>query len=213
MIRLFINYYEDPRPERQAELLECICRNLINPYIDKIHILIDDPAPEEFNSDKIVLHEIDTRPTYDDFIKIIKSVSIPEDVNIISNTDIWFDDSISLIENIEHNALYALSRYDDNILWDHADSQDCWIFRLPIDIQLPFKLGIPGCDNRLLYLFHKAGWKISNSALSIRTHHIHRSNIRNYKSTDQVPGPYGLCHPAPLGHEYRIVDNGNINLI
>lgn len=213
MIRLFINYYEDVNPDRQAELLECICRNLVNPYIDKIHVLIDAPTPSEFNNDKVVLHQIITRPSYDDFIAIIKSVSSQDDVNIISNTDIWFDHTIDMVRYIEHHTLYALSRYDDNILWDHADSQDCWIFRLPIEVPLPFKLGIPGCDNRLLYVFHKAGWKISNSSLSIKTHHIHKTNIRNYKPTDQVPGPYGLCKPAQLGYQYSLVDNGNINLI
>lgn len=186
MIRLFYNHYTDKNPNRANEINFCLQKNLANPHMT------------------VVVVDSSTKPTYDFFFQKINEVTGPDDINIICNSDIFFDDSIKHAEQIKHKELYALLRWE----WVHAghiklyerpDSQDTWIVKGKIEnVKGGFNLGVRGCDNRIAAEFLNAGYEVINPAKTIKTYHVHNSGIRNYSSSDVVPPPYHTIMPIAL---------------
>jgi len=105
-----------------------------------------------------------------------------------------------------NNKVLALSRWDaaDTIkpkLYNHNDSQDVWVFKGPVKQQLKadFPLGVPRCDNRLMYQLQEAGYKVLNPAFSIKAFHIHKGQrALVYTEGDNlynIKPPYGYLYP------------------
>jgi hypothetical protein len=189
MINIFVNYYEDNNNKRNKELIKCLYKNINNPLFNFIMI------------------ESKDRLKYNDFFKIINVYSDNDDINVISNLDIYFDETVSLMNNIKHNELYALCRWEEieenNIKFaNRPDSQDVWAFRGHVNIDCNFHLGYAGCDNRIAKIFDDNGWKVLNPSKSIKTIHVHNSNVRNYKKGHTnvyvVPGPYLTLPPQSM---------------
>jgi hypothetical protein len=141
------------------------------------------------------------RPTYQDFFQWICEVAGPDDISIIANTDICVDDSVSLLERVDWSGkvALALSRWDVASdgrirLFDRGDSQDCWIFRGPVTgVNGNFPLGVYDCDNKIAWELQRAGYRVLNPALSLRTYHHHQCGYRSY---EQKPAPdYGIRPP------------------
>lgn len=186
MIRLFYNYYEDKNTLRKQEIDLCLQKNLSNPYFTTT--IIETPQ----------------KPTYNYFFQRINEITGPNDVNIISNSDIFFDETIALAEKIKPREFFALLRWewqsDGSVkFYDRPDSQDTWIVRGKIEnVYGDFTLGVRGCDNRIAYEFLKAGYKVRNPSKSIKTYHVHNSQIRNYLMRDVVSPPYHTLSPTEL---------------
>lgn len=202
MIRLFINYYTDKDPIRDAELKECLKKNVENRIIDEIYLI---SKTDNFDVPDRCTVLIGQRPTYDDFFRLINERVAPDDISIIANSDIFFDKSIGAVAKMSDNDCYALSRWDildggkiehHNVGW----SQDVWIFRGQIKKTRPcgFHLGIAGCDNSIAYWLLDAGYNISNPSYHIKSYHLHLSEVRNYDKNDKIPGPYHLVFPTQL---------------
>lgn len=178
MIRLLYNYYEDKNPVRKKEIDFCLQQNLANPHIN------------------VVIVETAEKPTYSFFFNKINELTGPDDINIICNSDIFFDDTILLTQHLAHRASYCLSRWDyinsqNTKLFDRSDSQDTWIVRGPVQSVIGnFTLGKRGCDNRIAWELKDAGYPPTNPARSIKTYHVHNSNVRNYSHNDVVHGTY-----------------------
>ena len=137
------------------------------------------------------------KPQYRAMFEKINQLTGPDDINIICNSDIFFDDTILIAaQRLKHREVFALSRWDyinsqQIKLFDRADSQDTWIWKGYMQNVIGnFTLGKRGCDNRIAYEFKDAGYKVSNPSKTIKTYHVHNSNIRNYSHTDVVHGPY-----------------------
>lgn len=175
-INLFINRYQSENQERQKELDLCYQLNKDNKFIDNI---ID----------------VEGRG-YDDFFG-----QFTDDVNIIANSDIFFDETIELAKKIKPFEMWCLTRWDyangkANFL-NRADSQDVWIVRGKVKkVKAGFNLGVPGCDNRIAYNFKQAGYIVRNPSLSIRAIHYHLTNFRTYRDKDRLPEPYLLVTPC-----------------
>ena len=127
--------------------------------------------------------------TYSAFFEAMKAY--PDSVNIISNLDIFFDESIAQVKEIRANECYALSPWDYKNgkakLRNRNDSQDVWIFLgVPKNIDGGVMMGTPGCDNVMAYNIKQAGYKISNPAKRIRAIHVHETEIRTYKDKDRL---------------------------
>lgn len=186
MIRLFYNYYEDKNPVRKNEINFCLQKNLANPHLTTI--VVDSPG----------------KPTYDFFFQKINEITGPDDINIVANSDIFFDDTIKLVEKIKHKECYALLRWEwypnrKTEFFDRPDSQDTWITRGKIEnVYGQFSLGIRGCDNRIAHEFQKAGYNVLNPAKTIRSYHVHNSNVRNYTMAQVIPPPYHTINPTEL---------------
>lgn len=182
-IRLFYNYYSDKNPERKKEIDLCFKKNLENRFFETVVM----------TSEEI--------PNYNFFFDKINEVSGPDDINIICNSDIFFDNTISLALNMGSRDFYALSRWEWNEgrpeLRDLKNSQDTWIFRGPVrNVNGSIPLGVPFCDNRIAFEFNNAGYNVSNPSKSIKTYHIQTSNIRRYDHSARVPGPILFVQPT-----------------
>lgn len=176
MLRLIVNAYTDPDPVRNAELLDAAAINAA---------LFDDVLP------------IPGRPTFAEMFAAANAVASPEDISVVANSDVSFDETLGLAaEHLDHQTCWALSRDD----MERQDSQDAWVFRGSICIPAAhFPPGIPGCDNRLAWLLRHVGYQVLNPCRSVRVRHHHASGLRNYRrGIDRVPGPYLRVAPQKL---------------
>lgn len=186
MTNLFISYYKATTPERQAEIDYCLKKNYENPLINRVCILTSDMGvPKDFIPYKTEIINHNGRPTYSDFIKWANKFSSEKSINIISNADIIFDETLSHLDKLKENDCWALSRWEMPLLKQeqiYGDSQDCWIFRGKIKEldKADFPMGKMGCDNRIAYEIKKAGYNISNPSLTVNTWHVHNTNVRGY---------------------------------
>jgi hypothetical protein len=205
VIRLFTNYYKDKNSQRQAELEFCLDNNLSNPLISEVVLITDESDIPKHKKIKVV--NIGSRPTYSDFFRLVNERAEAEDISIISNSDIYFNDSIKYVTNIANRECYALTRWDLSItkqlyFFNRSDSQDVWIFMGNIPyVEGNFNLGKPGCDNRIAYEINKASFKVRNPSLSIQAIHVHNSAIRNFDwndNKDRITGPYQLVDPCTV---------------
>jgi hypothetical protein len=195
MVNLFTSIYTDKSLIRQKELIYCLNKNIDNPHINKIYLFVDGfvELPE---SDKLVTIEFQ-RPTYRDFFNLIdRTVASREDISIVANTDIYFNHTLNGLTLYERQCI-ALSRWDDKIgglkLHNERFSQDVWIFKGKMrNVNFcDFYLGIPGCDNRIAYELHSAGYAMFNPATRIQAIHYHRSDLHNYDGrTLKIQRPY-----------------------
>lgn len=177
-INLFINPYLSENKERQKELEICLEQNEANPLITRII-------------------EVNSR-NYNAFFEAMKA--FPDDVNIISNSDIFFDETLEEVKSISNFKCYALTRWEiengiANFL-NRRDSQDVWIFRGSPKVNADFNIGVPGCDNHLAWLIKKAGYMISNPSLTIRAFHLHQVKVFTYKNLPLIPEPYLFLNPT-----------------
>jgi hypothetical protein len=209
-MNLFINFYIDPNPIRQAEIEIALRKNIENESIKKIVIYGEvfslKVIVDNFKLDKILAYPYNNRPTFNDLFTATQTYS--NDINIISNSDIYFDDTLSLLNNYDFTGkCLALSRWDalsngEAIHFDRADTNDCWIMKgaFPIIEEANFCLGFLGSDNRINYLIHRAGYNVINPSKTIRAIHLHESGIRNYIRSEEtvVKPPYYLTPSSEL---------------
>lgn len=198
-------FFKHEKSKRAAEIRKCLRENSKSRLIDKVLLLNE--SPQDFpQSAKVVEEVVGHRLTYQDVIERI--YDIPDDVIVVfANADIFIDDNSwkdlwSL--NLEDKFL-ALLRYDVTATWDvseakifgpRADSQDTWVVRAA-DVKkrardtwnLGFKFGKMGCDNLLALEMMKQKFLVSNPSQSLRTYHVHTSDIRNYAKADVIEAP------------------------
>ena len=218
---LFLNYYIDPNLERQKEIDFCFEQNFCNDKINCFCIIVAEENKKALDSivrksnRVIVLQQrtMDKRPTYNDFFDFAKKYfSQRDNINIICNSDIIVcQDSMIYLSNYLtcDNRALALSRWQvsdienyqiNSSLFNRSDSQDTWIFQGGIN-QIEgadFTMGVAGCDNSIAYLLENAGYDVINPSMTIKTYHIHLSNIRNYvlgEHVQRIPPPYKLVTP------------------
>lgn len=183
-INLFVQVYNCGDVERQYELDTCLKNNKalnINgvPYFNVIEI-----------KERLTFKEI-----------FILTESHPDCINIIANSDIYFNETILNVRWMQGKTCYALSRWDINgvtaTLFDRKDSQDVWIFNGSVPEMIGgYHLGVPGCDNKIMWELKQCGYAISNPSKSIHALHLHNSNYRTYNhKTVRVPEPYHFIKP------------------
>jgi hypothetical protein len=213
-IHLFAQFYIDPNPIRQKEIVTCLHKNIQNPYITKIHLLnerIYKNKEIEAKSCKLIQTDIGKRLMYSDIFKYVREQNIQGYI-IIANSDILFD---ATLENLRYTdihlskKMYAQLRFEYNpfdiklssIFGPHFCSQDTWILHTNFGIDIhteklfKFHMGKPGCDNKLIYLFCIMGYEVLNDPQFIKTYHYHSSLKRNYTQKDTISYPWGTIIP------------------
>ena len=191
MIQLFVNHFRTGIEIRDKELDEVLMKNCEHPLIGHIYTIgdvISWPHP------KITHLHTSARPNFENIITLISNISTDEDINIIANLDIYFDETLALVQNIRSDQCFALTRWDVTdeglIFTNRGDSQDCWIFRgKPIPMPADFSMGRIGCDNCFAALIAHS-YELTNPSLSIRAIHLHQSGIRNDDYMSIVHGGY-----------------------
>lgn len=209
-IHLYTTFYPEKKQARLKELHTCLGNNLNNEAIASITVFNEDGDLNAFTQEHLKKVVVRQRPTYQDFINYINAKSSPDDIHIIANTDIYFDKHIAVLEHLDlSNTVLALSRWDTTeskrpILYNRNDSQDAWIFKGKINKKLlaDFPLGVPRCDNRLLYELRTADYEVLNPAFSIKAYHIHKGQrTLVYTEEDnfyQIAPPYRYLYPHNL---------------
>ena len=187
------------------EYLECLERNIHCSSINEICVLAEAGA-EVPASQKVRVRAIARRPHYTNYFEWINEIASADDVSLIANADIFFDDGIGVLgvsRMAPHTAL-ALSRWEVKggggvKLNDRNDSQDAWAFSGKIDgIFGDFPLGVARCDNRFVKELELAGYRVTNPSFSIRSYHLHAGARPEYDTgvpTGFVPPPYGYVWP------------------
>lgn len=205
MTNLFTSFYKTDSKKRNEELEYVLKKNVDNFLIDRIYLAAHTAIP--IQSQKIIpIYVAAPKMTFDWYFKWINRVTKGQDLNILSNSDIYFID----IPGVEKDACYALSRYEVNEDYSlnlnqvqiHGDSQDCWIFKGKIlPVKADFFMGMMGCDNRLAHELQQAGYTVTNPSKRIKTWHVHSSNVRGYdinvrNENTVVPPPYLTIKPS-----------------
>lgn len=190
MISVFVDNFIHRDSIRAAELEECIISNMKNPHINFVRM----------NSS--------IRMTYQNFFDKINEQTSDDDINIIANADIIFDDTVNILNNITHEHFVVLARRElqsDGTsipLTEYVAkwSQDVWAWRGKSRITgANFCLGIYGCDNRIAYEAKNSGYKVINPSYSVFVHHNHLSGIHgdDYQ-IEQIIGPKYYVYPQHL---------------
>lgn len=212
MIRLITSYYKDSNLERQKEMDFCLESNIKNKSIDEI-VVLNEEVSLPIENEKINQIQF-SRPQFKDFFNTINSITNKDDINILTNTDIFFNDSVSNLHKIDlTNKVITLLRWEYNggnpiIPIRRGDCQDSWIWvgeMRGLD-NCDFYLGKLGCDNRIAWELKNAGYTLTNDCDLIQSIHVHETRKRNYKQTfvgtkehdenkEVVPPPYLYVYP------------------
>ncbi len=213
---LLIEYFTSTNSNRDFEYKTCIRENLNCGSLEKIIVFISDETSElGFESEKVEIIKLKERPTFK-FLFEWANQNYLNQICIIGNTDIIFDNSLEILNETDlENQFLALTRWDlftENNQWyvrffNHPWrgeitmgmlSQDSWVFKTPIkvDDRSNFLMGKPGCDNRIVQIYHELGYNVKNPSAKIITKHLHSSNYRTYNQSDMILGPYLLVAPT-----------------
>ena len=138
-------------------------------------------------------------------------IIIPKE-SLIRNSSIENHNIIISDYLINNKTCLALTRWDISdkddykngaVFFDRPDSQDTWIFRggIPQMAGAEFGLGLCGCDNSIAYMIEQCGYNVINPSRTIKTYHLHLTNVRNYidvvgQVIERIPPPYKLLHPT-----------------
>ena len=218
---LITTYYKSKNEARQKEIDECLKKNYENKYIQKIYLLNNQLYNLDYKGNKIIQYIIskdtDYILKYNDAINFINK-NIKNKICILSNSDIYFDNTLSKIndKNIK-DTFFALLRYDEDesgnkkIFTRHEiprdDSQDCWIFKSPLNIdlnKLDFSFRTLGCDSIFSTVVHEANINVSNPCYDIVITHLHKTEFRTYNSDDRIHGKYCLVKPSHLNEKNEV---------
>ncbi len=196
-------YYIPDKSRRRKEIEKCLEMNVKNPLIDKVILLNEKPLVQ--STEKIQEVILGRRLTYSAVLKWIHE-NVPDNVIcVFANADIWLDHTMwkdiwtAKLDNI----FVALLRWDvqedkseSKLFGPRNDSQDTWCvlsnsiknktWNWP-SLEIPF--GKAGCDNAITVEMLRQKFLIVNPALSLKTHHLHNSGLRNYDPADVVDKP------------------------
>jgi hypothetical protein len=221
---LITSYYLSDNNDRQKEINQCLINNANNKFIKNIILLNDKIYDISFiirNKKKvkqIIVKNKENQKTnklyFNNAIDYINKNYLDETI-ILSNSDIYFDNTLSFIKNEElENKVFCLLRYDQKKdgtkdIFRHydeprSDSQDSWIFNSPLNIdleQINFSFGTLGCDNIFANILFNHDYLLSNPSYDIITTHLHNCDERNYNENDRIHGNYCLIKPSYINIE------------
>jgi len=208
VIRLVIEYWNSSDEERNIEVKNTINKNIKSGYFD--HIIIFTQSYEgtsDIIKQEIVDLHIGFPKRYCDMIDYINEITSENDINIISNSDILFDETIVNSNKVERGEVYCLSRWENGTPYGEmiiaTDNQtkykttaDTWVwlgklnyisaydFRNNLFFFGDYCLGEIGCDNAFAFDLVISKYVVWNPFDKIKCHHIHDSKIRNGSSNN-----------------------------
>jgi hypothetical protein len=218
---LITTYYSTLNNDRNIEINKCLKKNFENKYISKIYLLNNSIYDIDFIDNYenkiiqiLISNDINYKLKYYDAIFFINEY-LNNEICILSNSDIYFNETLSLINNqVIINNFFALLRYNEDVSGNltifkrhdipRYDSQDCWIFKSPLNIDLTklnFSFGTPGCDSIFANIVNDIGIKVSNPSLDIVSIHVHNTEFRTYSYIDRIHGKYCII-PVCKINEY-----------
>ena len=215
---LLTTTFISPNEERMKEILHCLEKNCENREILFIQLMFENFTPETKPSDRhteIISHpkiRIFTTPgrmTFNDWFDFANRLGerVPREPMIVANSDIYFDDTIKLLNaDYLEKRFVCLSRRHatlDQVGVPPVDlqapcAQDAWAFMPPLRYRpvFDFTTGCRGCDNRIAAEMSLMGYPVSNPCESVHAFHVHASRVTNYGPA--VPGPHMNVNPMRI---------------
>lgn len=211
--------YNESNKQRACEYLECLDRNLKHPDFGKIHVLYDISKGKgwlfsELEKRSVAITFIKGHASFGSIFKIANA-QYPHRHIILSNADIYFDESLHLIDDTHlHNTVLALSRLNPTHngfkLQIHL-SQDVWIFKTPLPTTPALDtihMGTWCCEGLLALQLEQIGLRVANPCLTVSCFHMHAKKIRHWKRHDVIEprkAPPHCTLPLP-GNPFNIPD-------
>jgi hypothetical protein len=218
-----IQQYFEPKnaPSRVREIKQVLEKNIACDYIDKIILLNEVHFKSISASPKVEQVVIGKRLRYYDVLKYVKEKLTQEVYVVFANSDIYLDNTICALYSIDMTKKFlALLRYEDDgsakepkLFGPRPDSQDTWILNStsldfePTESDFGFPFGISGCDNAISLEMFKKRFVVANPCLTIKTYHVHNSNIRTYNKIDVIDKPFFLYLDPTAIQEYALVND------
>ena len=228
MFNLYCEYFYSESEERRLEYDYCVTKNINSGIFDNIFLyvasglipsylldyesagkvrLIYDRSLSESRDNDVFCDSPIKRTTFKDLFSLSDGFCRADDINVICNLDIWFDDSIKLLDGrLSPEIAIGLSRWyesDDHYMVAglHMDgkaapgSNDVWAWMGECRLKdADFCIGYTACDSKLMRSFLDHGYRVYNPAKSIRTWHRHKGRG---PTPPMVDGPYW---DVPLDH-------------
>jgi hypothetical protein len=194
-IILFTQYYLCDDITKK-EIIYCLKKNLNNKFINKVVVFCEKQCYQEFllyeldKKHKLQIIPVLNRLTFEYWFKYSYK-NHPNAIKILANSDIYFDDTIDVLRQLEYtkDILYSCSRVDldeegnlvksrvdkspDSPVINNTRSQDCWIFKNKlINFETNFILGYENCDILLKHKCTSSGCNFLNLCDHIRCIHI-----------------------------------------
>lgn len=189
--------YEDN--DRTEELMYCVNHNMNSPFVEKIHLFIENEAAHERiktlshceHYNKIHIVEGYIVPTYIDIFTYIIT-NLKNEVCMVTNSDIYlYECQGHLLEKLKNErTAYALSRYEADIHYAPAvdqyhGSHDAYIFKVELEDSILKELNYyqnhPGIESRIINALCNQGFTMYNPSYQIKIVHQHRIQIRNHR--------------------------------
>lgn len=182
---------------RSKELEACLINNVSCPFIEKVHLFVDDNDAlirlKELsnNSEKIVVIGVGNKPKYNDFFNYIIN-NLNDKICMITNSDIFLSHcDVKLIERLKNEKFcYALTRYEHDmshpLIDNYYGSHDCYIFNSSfidkniINKHTDFYQNLPGIESQIVKNFCDFNFKVFNPCKQIITVHLHKTQLRNH---------------------------------
>lgn len=202
-MRILFTQWFKATPEVLTYNLYCLYKNLANESIDKLVLFVDNCEFNNIFNEKLIIVPIQPRLSYKMWMDYADK-EYPEDIKILTNSDVYFDESLSFLDQINkwENTLYILTRKDltkdgkiipsstnynpDNICpISPNNSQDAWIYKhIDIEFNRDWNLGVMHCENHFRELAKQSGIMTINLFEKIRLIHV---DWRTHKTYSQVP--------------------------
>lgn len=186
--RVFALYWNPGSADRQRELALAIQRNLDNPDVDEVVLIVERGAVLGEFAGHRKLRQVITdseRPTYREIFQIANErITSPYDMTILLNTDCWFEhgDLEKLKTMDTRQFVFAVTRWDvgPDLLprpnfAPTFSGRDAWIFvgRIRPTKWLEFSPGQWNCDWYLDWQIQHAGYTVVNPCYDVRLWHLH----------------------------------------
>jgi hypothetical protein len=195
---LFTQWFK-ATPEILTYNLYCLYQNLSNERIDKLVLFTDNCEFDTIFNKKLIVVPIQTRLSYKMWMDYADK-EYPEDIKILSNSDVYFDESLCFLDKINEweETLYLLTRKDltkdGNIVPSAADhnpdnkkhistirSQDAWVYKkISYDFNKDWNLGVLHCENHFRKNAEKSGVVIVNLFEHIDLIHVDWRQNKKY---------------------------------
>ena len=154
-----------------GELDECLAKNIRNRHIDRIVLVATSGAEHrnKFASDKVLWLDMEkrSRPTFRNFDP---NTTSHEDLNILANGDIFFDDSLAKLRDFDLPGVFvALTRWEHKNERHVVDENERGLARqlgLSAVDEAVFRrsltMGRWWCDTHLTWELRRAGFRVGN---------------------------------------------------
>ena len=209
---LLTQLYNPKDSFRLKEILDCLKINVNNDNIDEIHLFVENKNDFQLinNIDKKKIKFVlnNNRLKYKSVFDYTNNLN-KSDIYILSNSDIYFDNTLKNLDNLNFNKLFlSLTRINETVNkkknFKHqpnsGGSQDVWVWKGNLNIYDDklynndgITMGIGGCDLKLNYIIEKSGYTLKNYCKLVNCFHKHFYGdlIHNNKNENVYTKPLG----------------------